>query len=54
MIVRPLELISSSGSSVILMLERFMGQDVFRKGIVNYIKEYKYQNTTAAGLLPFQ
>ncbi len=33
------------GSSVIRMMANFLGVHVFNKGIEEYLKKYKYQNT---------
>ena len=38
------------GQSFIRMLESFLGEDVFRKGIRQYIAEHKFSNTTTADL----
>lgn len=32
------------GSSLIRMMERFLGEETFRKGVSNYLKEHKYNN----------
>ncbi|MFL2665500.1 MAG: M1 family metallopeptidase [Dehalococcoidia bacterium] len=33
------------GGSVLRMLEQFLGEEVFRNGIVHYLKKYSYKNT---------
>ncbi|CAF1025971.1 unnamed protein product [Adineta ricciae] len=40
----------SKGSSVIRMLHDYIGDDAFRKGLHNYLKEYSYKNTTTVNL----
>jgi len=38
------------GQSFLRMLERFLGEDIFRDGIRRYIAAHKYSNTTTADL----
>src|SRR5437867_11525564 len=38
------------GQSFLRMLESFLGEEVFRVGICNYIAEHKYSNSTTADL----
>ncbi|CAN5165880.1 M1 family metallopeptidase [soil metagenome] len=38
------------GQSFIRMLESFLGEEVFRQGIRNYIERHKFSNTTTADL----
>ncbi|CAF3332001.1 unnamed protein product [Rotaria socialis] len=38
------------GSSVIRMLHDYIGDDAFREGLHNYLKEYSYKNTTTVNL----
>ncbi|CAF0829122.1 unnamed protein product [Didymodactylos carnosus] len=38
------------GSSVIRMLHDYIGDDAFRKGLHNYLKEYSYKNTITKNL----
>ncbi|KAM0680453.1 hypothetical protein GINT2_001513 [Glugoides intestinalis] len=40
----------SKGSSVIKMLENWLGPEVFRKGLVGYIKKFSYDNTITSDL----
>ncbi len=40
----------SKGSSVIRMLHDYIGDDAFRKGLHNYLKEYSYKNTVTVNL----
>ncbi|CAF0907973.1 unnamed protein product [Rotaria sordida] len=40
----------SKGSSVIRMLHDYIGDDAFRKGLHNYLKEYSYKNTITVNL----
>lgn len=40
----------SKGSSVIKMLENWLGPDVFRKGLASYIKMYSYANARTQNL----
>ncbi|KAF7683721.1 Aminopeptidase M1 [Astathelohania contejeani] len=40
----------SKSSSLIKMLEDYIGEDVFRYGLVKYLKKYKYENTTSLNL----
>lgn len=40
----------SKGSSVIRMLESFMGTDVFMEGIRNYLKKYEWKNAKTVNL----
>src|SRR6202022_1640592 len=38
------------GQAFLLMLESFLGEDVFRDGIRRYMAEHKYSNSTTADL----
>jgi len=38
------------GSSVLRMLEQYLGEDTFRKGVSNYLKEHAHANTETADL----
>ena len=38
------------GSSVIRMLHDYIGDEAFRKGLHNYLKEYSYKNTITVNL----
>ncbi len=38
------------GSSILRMLESFMGEEDFRKGISNFLKRYKFDNAVTADL----
>jgi len=38
------------GGSVLRMIDNFLGEENFRRGISNYLKEYKYQNAKAEDL----
>jgi len=40
----------SKGSSVIRMLHDYIGDEAFRKGLHNYLKEYSYKNTITVNL----
>lgn len=40
----------SKGSSVIKMLENWLGAEVFRKGLVHYIKKFSYSNAVTSDL----
>ncbi len=40
----------SKGASIIRMLEQFLGEDVFRKGITEYLKKHSYGNAETADL----
>ncbi|UJR20817.1 hypothetical protein I4U23_023929 [Adineta vaga] len=40
----------AKGSSVIRMLHDYIGDDAFRKGLHNYLKEYSYKNTITVNL----
>lgn len=40
----------SKGQAVLLMMERWLGEATFRKGIINYINENEWKNATAAEL----
>ncbi|CAF3150598.1 unnamed protein product [Rotaria sp. Silwood2] len=44
------EISYSKGSSVIRMLHDYIGDDTFRKGLHNYLKEYSYKNTVTVNL----
>lgn len=41
----------SKGSSVIRMLEDFVGSDVFSLGVSNYLKNFKYRTAVTNDLL---
>ena len=41
----------SKGSSVIRMMEDFMGEDDFRRGISNFLKKFSFQNAVTEDLL---
>ena len=41
----------SKGASVIRMMEDFMGEDDFRRGISNFLKKYSFQNAVTEDLL---
>ncbi len=38
------------GSSVLRMLEQYLGEDTFRKGVSNYLKDHAHANTETADL----
>jgi puromycin-sensitive aminopeptidase len=40
----------SKGASIIRMLERYVGDDVFKRGVQLYIKRYQFQNATTTDL----
>ncbi|CAF4278929.1 unnamed protein product, partial [Adineta steineri] len=40
----------ATGSSVIRMLHDYIGDDAFRKGLHNYLKDYSYKNTVTFNL----
>jgi len=40
----------SKGQAVLLMMERWLGEATFRKGVLHYLKENEWKNTTAADL----
>lgn len=40
----------SKGASIIKMLENWLGADVFREGLINYIDTYKYSNAETQNL----
>ena len=40
----------SKGSSVLAMVENWIGEDAFQKGIQSYLKEFSYKNAEAADL----
>ncbi|TMP69808.1 aminopeptidase [Pseudoalteromonas sp. S1609] len=40
----------SKGSSVLAMVENWIGEDAFQAGIQNYLKEFSYKNAEAADL----
>ncbi|CAF4080772.1 unnamed protein product, partial [Adineta steineri] len=40
----------AKGSSVIRMLHDYIGDDAFRKGLHNYLKDYSYKNTVTENL----
>lgn len=42
------EISYQKGGSILRMLENFMGEEQFRKGVSNYLKKYAYSNATAS------
>src|SRR3989344_717449 len=44
------EISYSKGGSVLRMLDNYMGEESFRKGVSNYLKKYKYSNADASDL----
>ncbi len=40
----------NKGGSVLRMMESYMGEENFRKGVSKYLKDYKYRNATAGDL----
>ncbi len=40
----------SKGQAVLLMIERWLGEETFRKGIIQYLHENEWKNATAAQL----
>ena len=40
----------SKGGSILRMLERYIGDDVFRRGLQKYIQKYRYNNATTVNL----
>lgn len=44
------EITYEKGASVLRMLERYVGEDVYKKGIQNYISKFKYKNATTDDL----
>lgn len=40
----------SKGASIIRMLEQYLGRNVFRKGLQQYLKKHAYSNTTTENL----
>ena len=44
------EISYSKGASIIRMLEGYLGEDVFKKGIQNYLSRFKYGNTETKDL----
>ena len=40
----------SKGGSILRMLERFLGEDIFREGLRNYIAQHQYQNAVTRDL----
>jgi puromycin-sensitive aminopeptidase len=44
------EITYSKGASILRMLERFVGQDTFQKGIQDYIKAHQFNNATTEEL----
>ena len=40
----------SKGGSILRMLERFLGEDIFREGLRNYIAQHQYQNAVTGDL----
>lgn len=41
----------SKGSAIIRMLEDFVGSDVFRLGVSNYLKKFQYRTAVTTDLL---
>ena len=41
----------SKGSSIIRMMENFMGEDDFRQGISNFLKKFSFKNAVTKDLL---
>jgi glutamyl aminopeptidase len=41
----------NKGASILRMIEGFVGEDVFRRGVSDYLKEMKYQNADSDDLL---
>ena len=41
----------SKGASVIRMMENFLGETDFRKGLTNFLTKYSFQNAITAGKL---
>ncbi len=44
------EITYEKGASVLRMLERYVGEDVYKKGIQNYIAKFKFKNATTDDL----
>jgi aminopeptidase N len=44
------EISYNKGGSILRMLEDFLGEEVFRTGLVNYLKAHKYANATTEDL----
>ncbi len=44
------EISYNKGGSVLMMLENFVGQEVFRKGLHNYLKKHEFSNATTEDL----
>ena len=44
------ELAYQKGQAVLAMLESWLGPDVFRRGVIAYLKEHEWKNATAADL----
>ena len=40
----------SKGQAVLLMIERWLGEETFRKGVIQYLQENEWKNATAANL----
>jgi len=40
----------SKGQAVLLMIERWLGEETFRKGIIQYLRENEWKNAAAANL----
>ena len=40
----------SKGSSVLAMVENWIGEEAFQKGIQRYLKDFSYKNAEAADL----
>src|SRR5207245_40119 len=40
----------AKGASILRMLEQFLGESTFRRGIRNYLKEHRYGNTRTEDL----
>ncbi|WP_440056626.1 M1 family metallopeptidase (plasmid) [Pseudoalteromonas sp. T1lg65] len=49
-IMNGLRLAYDKGSAVLNMVENWLGEDVFRQGMRNYIRKYSYKNAEAADL----
>ncbi|MBZ0188499.1 MAG: ERAP1-like C-terminal domain-containing protein [Candidatus Obscuribacterales bacterium] len=44
------EITYEKGASVLLMLEKYLGEEVYRKGIERYIKKHKFKNASTGHL----
>ncbi len=40
----------SKGGSILRMIEGYLGEETFRKGVTDYLSQYKYSNATSADL----